>query len=567
MTSLHYFTLPTLISPLCLRAKVSRFLSPLLAFLLALSAVNGQETLFAFVEYSTAGKYEPTPITGYKKEVAQSVFNDLIQARGDRYKAIPKLVMNDGRRYMAWMNPVAVEIGMEERIYDVCVSFGQDSLAAMAAILAHELTHYYENHDWSRNFVNQNQHLEATEKVSAMDEGIKYETQADYLGGLLAIAAGYDAYALMPIFLDRAYAAYGLPAEVPGYPSLKERMQLSQNTADELKKIHAIYHTANLLTMIDAYDVALTYYEKVLNTFQSYEVYNNAGVCALLSTLELMTPEEFPYALPLELDAKSRLDKLASRLPGDTEAARALLLQKARNYLVNATNLTEKEPVAALNMAMYHLLAKEYFDAEYWATKAQRAAIRLREPKVSGDAMIVQGILSALQGRPDEAEQLFINAQAKSRAMAELNSAILNGQRTAQYQGTPSDIGQEQVGDVPMEDLLYNLPVLDVNTEVNQGTFCGKEEYKDHTLYLHFANDGEEYAAFQQTKTNYAQATKGRIKLGATQLEVMEKYGLPNKMLNLREGTGLRYDKQKIIFYFDNADLLQSWIVYEQQNL
>ncbi len=151
-------------------------------------------------------------------------------------------------------------------MYDVCTQFGADSLSAIATILAHELTHYYENHDWSRNFVNQNDALATSEAIAATPDAVKSETQADYLGGILAISAGYDAYELMPELLGEAYTAYGLPDKMPGYPSLADRKKISQNTADELKNLHAIYRTANLLVLVDAYAISLTYYERVLNT-------------------------------------------------------------------------------------------------------------------------------------------------------------------------------------------------------------------------------------------------------------------------------------------------------------
>ncbi|MFT6485291.1 MAG: tetratricopeptide (TPR) repeat protein [Neolewinella sp.] len=527
---------------------------------------NGQDSLFAFVTHRGATSLVPAaaPVTNYKFSVANEVFTNLIRARGDRHKAIPRFVMNNGRQYMAWMNPQAVEIGMEERIYDVCIGFGPDSLAALAAVLAHEMTHYYENHDWSRSFVSQNEQLSISEEIASLSEGIKLETQADYMGGMLAIAAGYDVYDLMPRFLERAYAAYGLPESIPGYPSLADRIEVSTNTAEELKSVHAIYHTAGLLTMVGAYKPALQYYEHALNAFQSYEVYNNAGVCALLTLLDYMKPGEFPYALPLELDATSRLDKLATRLPSNEEAARAALLQKARNYLVNATNLTEREAVAALNMSIYHLLNEEPFDAEYWSTKAQRTAIRYRQPQTSGNAQIVQGILAAQDGRPDDAERLFTAALPKSRAIAELNLALVLGNRPVATTTTAgrSASETETIQGTKLEDILANLTDLEVNVKVDKSVFCGKKEYEDHTLFLHFADDGERYAAFQITKSNYRGLTATGAGIGTTRTEIMDQYGIADKVIATRTETCLNYARQGVIFCFDADDQLVRWIVY-----
>jgi tetratricopeptide (TPR) repeat protein len=525
---------------------------------------NGQDSIFAFITYQATESIAPAaaPVTNYKFDVAYEVFTNLVRARGDRHKAIPRFVMNNGRQYMAWMNPHAVEIGLEERIYDVCVGFGTDSLAALAAVLAHEMTHYYESHDWSRSFVSQNEQLPTSEEIAGLSEGIKLETEADYMGGMLAIAAGYDVYDLMPRFLERAYAAYGLPERIPGYPSLANRIQVSNNTAEELKSVHAIYHTAGLLTMVGAYEPALRYYENALNSFQSYEVYNNAGVCALLTLLDYMKPGEFPYALPLELDATSRLDKLATRIPSNEEAARATLLRKARNYLVNATNLTEREAVAALNMSIYYLLNDEPFDAEYWSTKAQRTAIRCRQPQTSGNAQIVQGILAARDGRPDDAERLFTAALPKSRAIAELNLDLVLGNRTTATTAGRAISEPERIQGTNLEDILASLGDLEVNVEVDKSVFCGKKEYEDHTLFLHFADDGERYAAFQITKPNYRGLTATGAGIGATRTEIIDQYGIADKVIATRTETCLNYAQQGVIFCFDTDDRLTRWIVY-----
>jgi len=531
---------------------------------LLVGCLRGQESLFAFVTYQGPGTFAPAsaPVTNYKFDVANEVFNNLVRARGDRQKAIPKFVMDNGRQYMAWMNPTAVEIGMEERIYDVCAGFGPDSLAALAAVLAHEMTHYYENHDWSRSFISQNEELSTSESIASLPEGIKLETEADYKGGMLAIAAGYDAYDLMPRFLKLAYAAYGLPERITGYPALADRIEISANTANQLKGVHAIYHTAGLLTMVGAYEPALQYYEHALNAFQSYEVYNNAGVCALLSLLDYMQPGEFPYALPLELDATSRLDKLATRLPSKQEAAKAMLLQKARNYLVNAMNLTEREAVAALNMSIYYLLNEEPYDAEYWSTKAQRTAIRYRQPQTSGNAQIVQGILAAQDNRPDDAERLFNAALPKSRAIAELNLDLLLGNRNTAITASKAVSEPERIQGVKLGDIFSEELDLEVNVEVDKSVFCGKKEYEDHTLFIHFADDGERRAAFQVTKPNYRGLTATGAGIGATRTEIMDQYGLANKVIPTRTETCLDYAKHGVIFCFDTDDRLVRWIVY-----
>lgn len=150
-------------------------------------ALGAQDSLFAFVDNPFSRRFAPEPVEGYKLEVAQRIFDDLVKTRGSFRMPVPELVMNTGRRYMAWMHPGKRQIGLEEQAYDICASLGEDSLNALAAMLSHEIIHYYENHDWKRNFINQNDGLEAAEQLEQLSDGLKYKTQADYFGGVLAI--------------------------------------------------------------------------------------------------------------------------------------------------------------------------------------------------------------------------------------------------------------------------------------------------------------------------------------------------------------------------------------------
>src|SRR5690349_3723993 len=107
--------------------------------------------VFAFIQQE-AGSNNNGQVTAWKYTVANKVFGELLRARGDFRMQAPTLVMNKRERYVAWMDPDQVQIGLEEKAYDICATFGKDSLNALAALLAHELTHYYEKHDWSRHF-------------------------------------------------------------------------------------------------------------------------------------------------------------------------------------------------------------------------------------------------------------------------------------------------------------------------------------------------------------------------------------------------------------------------------
>ncbi|MEO0731411.1 MAG: hypothetical protein AAFZ52_01150 [Bacteroidota bacterium] len=541
---------------------ILRLLFPLILTFL-FTCGRAQQTAFAYASNTSADRFAPRPVTNYKYAVVQSVYDKLVRAHGDRRQAKLKLVMNQGNQYVAWLNPVAREIGLEERAYDVCTQFGADSLKVLANLLAHELIHYYENHDWARHFVNQNEGLAASEQIAAQDEGVKQETQADYLGGILAISAGYDAYHLMPEFLRKVYAAYRLPEQIPGYPSLTERIAIGKNTARELKKIHTAYQTANLLTLVDGYTAALNYYDFVLAQFQSYEVYNNAGVCAALAVLDLLRPEEMPFALPLELDPSSRLDELATRLPDDLAARKEALLSRAQNFLENAVNLTDEAAAPRLNLAVLSLLAGELGDADYLAGKALRTARKMGVQKTEGDALIVQGVAAALAGNQDAARGLFQRAQTLSPALAGQNLRLLDGGKaTAKPAITTSP--PESIGQLSLDDFL-EAPELDLQLEITPEVFCGRRSYSHSELLMHYADFGEAYAIFQTTSP-WHEGTSGKgLRPGATRAAVKKQYGTPDKVLALTNGTALRYAQAQALFFFDRTDKLVHWTVFRVQ--
>ena len=108
------------------------------------------------------------------------------------------LVLNKKDGYIASFNPDKIQVVLDEKAYDICVSFGKDSLNALAALLAHELIHYYEKHDWSRHFAMNNENLETARQLERMGDGLKQETEADNLGGFMAFSVGYNTYGIMP---------------------------------------------------------------------------------------------------------------------------------------------------------------------------------------------------------------------------------------------------------------------------------------------------------------------------------------------------------------------------------
>ena len=522
------------------------------------------DSIFAFANSRRSARFAPEPLKNYKYRTAKAVFDELIKARGDFRMSTPTFEMTKARNNVAWMHPIKEVVGLEEKAYDVCTKFGADSLNAMAAFISHEIIHYYEKHDWKRHFINLNQNLEASTKLKQLDEAVKYETQADYLGGLLAISAGYNTYSIFEELLKKSYEAYGYDNQINGYPSLEDRIISSQNTAGRLKKLHSVYQTANLLTLVGASEISNQYYKHLLRDYQSYEVFNNAGVNAVLAALQLFDPESIPFALPLELDMNSRLDGLMTiRFPKEVEERRKSLLSDAQRWFESAIQLARKEPIAYLNRSVVYLLNEQWEDAAYYARKAEKLSLVLNNEKTKADALIVQGIIAALTGESEAAIDFFHDAAPGNYSLSKLNLDVLQGTEDKVDQTkSSSPKGVEQIEDLFLDDFLA-APNVETTAELSKTVFCGKKPMPHSELLLHYANEGDEYALFHQTSSSYNDQTLKNIKLGASKEEIIAAYGNPTRELGLSKGTCLIYKKSQILFLLGESDLLEKWVVFQ----
>ncbi len=533
------------------------------------------------IGFTSAKEQESTLLStnSYKYEVAKKVYDQLIDAKGDKRLKVPTFVMQSKERYVAWMNGKKAQIGLEEKAYDVCVSYGADSLNAMAALLGHEIIHYYEKHNWGSEFASAYTNMELSKDVksntSSHTAKSVHETEADYLGGFLAHSAGFNTFGIMPKFLDAVYDAYGLTHEIPGYPSLENRAKLAVEAEGRMEELVNIYQTANHLVVLEQFEDAEVYFGYILKDFQSREIYNNAGVNAVMAALSLIPAKGFPeskykkYAYPLQLDGQTRLE--VNSRGGDLAFGNAQqkivteLLNKAVNYFEQAKALDKKYETAYLNLACAYDIMGEHEDAQYWAKKAERLAKKGKNKKTRGDAKILRAIASFHLEEAEEGVELLTDVKNDfplSANLAELNLYINtnNARPEVEAEKQKMSLKSERIEGFNLDDFAEDLDV-DGQVEVNKSIVYAFKKLDQSKVSVHLVNSGERFVICQITNSNFGGTTGLGLSVGTSKDAFLKKYGPATYIQETRKGQYLVYKNKKAIFYIKDGKLA-SWTVY-----
>ncbi|MEO0734796.1 MAG: tetratricopeptide repeat protein, partial [Bacteroidota bacterium] len=368
---------------------------------------------------------------------AADVYRRLIAAKGDKRFLPPPFYLAPDRGYIAFLEGDGHSIGLEKPALEVCLEQGEYADASIAFILAHELSHFYEKHQWGLEVTVNYQSPELNRTLDSMAKNLadtsyvpqiredfsvakkqlvmrRNEGEADYLGGFLAYSAGYPVINTPKLWGD-LYERYGYGQDIPGYGSLDERKAQATITQDRLEEFIDIYEMANLLAAINRYADARFLYAFILEEYQGREVYNNLGVVTVLDALQYFDAEDTKYKLPLALDLSFGT---SSRLPAaDKVALREELLAEAAGYFRNAISLDPDYPPAYLNLACIHYLLKDYSRARFYASTEAQDTSRAATPQfrvTQRNADVLLALIAIREGKQDQAESLLTTWQDSS---------------------------------------------------------------------------------------------------------------------------------------------------------
>jgi tetratricopeptide (TPR) repeat protein len=296
------------------------------------------------------------------------VFNQLISVYGSA-KPAPILKVDKyllPASYIANPKPI---IKVDLALYKLCQTFGKDSLNALALVLSHELTHYYNDHTFCSDYAFANFKYNAALKSkigqSSYNARIEKESEADIKGFFYAAAAGFQPYGLQGLLIGKVYAAYKLDDIQKGYPSKQERIVIANNAEKKAAQLYEYFKSGILALENKQYDPAIELFNKANSQVPFRENWNNIGVAYARKALalkvgskaEVENPNRFLY--PLEVENKSRLLNESTRSLDDITDEIEKLLNEAQNAFEKALQLDPSFHKGRINLAcVYDLQGK-----------------------------------------------------------------------------------------------------------------------------------------------------------------------------------------------------------------
>lgn len=307
------------------------------------------------------------PYANTEKQV-RLVFNQLISVYGSA-KPAPELKVDKYTLPASYIANPKPTIKVDLSLYKLCQTFGKDSLNALAVVLSHELTHYYNDHTFCSDyaFANYKANAELQKKIglASYNARVDKESEADIKGFFYAAAAGFQPHGLQGLLIGKIYTAYKLSDIQKGYPTKKVRIDMANNNEKTATQLYEYFK--NGLTALEnkQYDQAIDFFNKANSQVPFRENWNNIGVAYARKALNLKIPSKAEadnptrFLYPLEIENKSRLLNERTRSIDDTTEEMEKLLNEAQNAFEKALQLDPSFHKSHINLAcVYDLQSK-----------------------------------------------------------------------------------------------------------------------------------------------------------------------------------------------------------------
>ena len=512
------------------------------------------------------------PTTHYKYQVTLQVTEQIARTFGDRRSA-PRLEMpvrsKSGR--IAEMILVGEPVlYFDEKLYDICQSFGADSTTALALVLAHELTHYYERHNEWMGFAQLAKKLPPPIKA---EEKKRLELQADQRGMFQAFVAGYQPFSIVKPLYEKIYTDYKLELNIPGYFSRDERIKLAQEQSVVARNAGVVFETGNFLFLNGQYALAERCYRYISNLLPIQEVIHNQGIAWLQQAYQMTSLSTMPFKLPIELAATNRM--LSDLRSGEEEKRQKMLNEASRIF----TNLIEQDPTyeaGYLGLCSTYLLQNQNGAAEdllkKWETNGG---------KLSPNGQLLKAITFA-QNKNERGVKRQIGL-LNNVYEQQYNVSLLKKYFSWFNQREELNVDSLQVfqkknaahkeNSKPIENQIFNLKFPLVAASLpNQFNLPGQDFIRtsyaltDGLLSFNVKLADKQFDVIHATACTAQWQTKQQLKKGETEARLLELYGVPSQKIPAGNDVfWYGYENARCWFVVNNGRV-EEWTIFEQKS-
>jgi tetratricopeptide (TPR) repeat protein len=524
-----------------------------------------------------------------KDSIVRSVYDRMYYASGT-VKVKPDFKLKNNKSQVATYTPSknSPQIVIEYDAFKVCQSFGDRIDDALAFLLSHEIGHHLTYDFWVGNYQDftiqikdsliKKYGIETTVKnTSANTVKTLQEIKADEKGGILRYMAGYSSEGLSEQLFKAIYAEYtNLSDTMNCYPPLQERIAISKIADARAQSFQSIFEIANYSVLLKDYDFAIKQYNALIIEFDfhSREIYNNIGVVNYLKALELADEDDIKFIYPVELDLKSRIG--ADRGTKGVRNPKVVeFLMEANENFKKATSLDPTYSTGFLNIACIQTILGEDYDL---AKSAAKKAVKLAKNEIEKqNAQLVLALieLNSEEGSKAKGEKMIDDLVNQGNDFAILNKEILSGKKWIDMVFTrPLNSAEAQ-----NESYSFtNQKTFERINDLRDGSEISKVEYESSDLFK-YGNPSQTLETYHMdnakvqlvhtkyffvtTKSNYVGSTSLGIKIGSTEKELKEKYGVPNIVIPSAQGWIYHYPRSSMMVVINSDRIVEKWMVYK----
>lgn len=492
-----------------------------------------------------------TANTHSDNEWVQEVFKKITAAKGDYSRNLPQIVITEKKASVAKYDTSTRTIYLEQTVLDICKTFAAKKDDALAFILGHELTHFYQKHDWEQAGF-------ATSFITSQELFQKYyhqEEEADLYAAFLAYLAGYDPVAVIPNLLEAIYHKdnYDLKGKKLIAAPLAIRKAVATRICKKIQQLTQIFETGNYLLAIGQYEGALNCFDYILKFVECREIYNNIGVAAFYTAMS-NAPHLFPFRYPMLLDVS-----FSVRAPSNLTTQE--LLQKANKYFRKAIFNDPTYLNGFINLICVNEATKNYAEVATYTQQLEKLPLTKEElVRLS----ILKGIVAGNQKNRLMAEEYFAVATESSQTDAldsiiAYNKKVLSGEKTRRTRRLVSI--ENQIGGYSIFDYAFQYPDTLLFQPKMERPILLQREKREGIIYLEFRQSS--LASKLLLTKSKAHKTSMNIQCGQSIKQVNEKME-GNKVLEIPHNFGFFqiYPLKGLLFNFSRTGQLKEWGVF-----